>query len=40
MSFSLGLKHRRVLFDIRHDLVRKLNDAAGAKVINDIRLLG
>jgi hypothetical protein len=28
------------LFDIRFDLVRKLNDAAGATVIKDIRLLG
>lgn len=35
---SAALKSQ--LFDIRHDLVRKLNDAAGAKVINDIRLLG
>jgi hypothetical protein len=35
---SAALKSQ--LFDIRYDLVRKLNDAAGAKVINDIRLLG
>ena len=28
------------LFDIRYDLVRKLNEAAGAKVLKDIRLLG
>ena len=31
---------RSQLFDIRFDLVRKLNDAAGATVIKDIRLLG
>ncbi len=28
------------LFDIRHELVAKLNQAAGAKVLKDIRLLG
>lgn len=28
------------LFDIRHELVRKLNEAAGAQVLKDIRLLG
>ena len=31
---------RSQLFDIRHDLVRKLNEAAGANVLKDIRLLG
>ena len=31
---------RSQLFDIRHDLVRRLNEAAGAKVLKDIRLLG
>lgn len=31
---------RTQLFDIRFDLVRKLNDAVGAKVLKDIRLLG
>jgi hypothetical protein len=35
---SAALKSQ--LFDIRHDLVNKLNDAAGAKVLKDIRLLG
>lgn len=30
---------RSQLFDIRFDLVRKLNQAVGAKVLNDIRLL-
>lgn len=28
------------LFEIRHELVRKLNDAAGAQVLKDIRVLG
>ncbi len=28
------------LFDIRHELVRKLNEAAGAQVLKDIRVLG
>ena len=28
------------LFDIRHELVRKLNEAAGAQVLQDIRVLG
>ena len=28
------------LFEIRHELVAKLNQAAGAKVLKDIRLLG
>lgn len=31
---------RSQLFDVRFDLLRKLNDAAGAKVLKDIRLLG
>ena len=31
---------RSQLFDVRLDLLRKLNDAAGAKVLKDIRLLG
>lgn len=31
---------RSQLFDIRHDLVRKLNQAAQADVLKDIRLLG
>lgn len=31
---------RSQLFDMRHDLVRKLNQAAGASVLKDIRLLG
>lgn len=31
---------RSQLFDIRHDLVRKLNEAVGAKILKDIRLLG
>ena len=35
---SAALKSQ--LFDIRYDLVRKLNEAAGAKVLKDIRLLG
>ena len=35
---SAALKSQ--LFDIRHDLVRKLNEAAGANVLKDIRLLG
>ena len=30
---------RSQLFDIRYDLLRKLNEAAGAKVLKDIRLL-
>jgi hypothetical protein len=30
---------RSQLFDIRFDLLRKLNEAAGAKVLKDIRLL-
>ena len=28
------------LFEVRHELVQKLNDAVGAKVLKDIRLLG
>lgn len=35
---SAALKSQ--LFDIRYDLVNKLNQAAGAKVLKDIRLLG
>ena len=35
---SAALKQQ--LFDIRHDLVRRLNEAAGANVLKDIRLLG
>ena len=35
---SAALKSQ--LFDIRFDLVRKLNAAAGADVLKDIRLLG
>ena len=35
---SAALKSQ--LFDIRYDLVNKLNDAVGAKVLKDIRLLG
>ena len=35
---SAALKSQ--LFDIRHDLVRKLNEAARANVLKDIRLLG
>ena len=35
---SAALKSQ--LFDIRYDLVRKLKEAAGAKVLKDIRLLG
>ena len=35
---SAALKSQ--LFEIRHELVQKLNDAAGAKVIKDIRWLG
>ncbi|MBR5854368.1 MAG: DUF721 domain-containing protein [Paludibacteraceae bacterium] len=35
---SAALKSQ--LFEIRHDLVAKLNQAAGAKVLKDIRLLG
>ena len=35
---SAALKSQ--LFDIRHELVDKLNDAAGSKVLKDIRLLG
>lgn len=35
---SAALKSQ--LFDIRYDLVRKLNEVAGAKVLKDIRLLG
>ncbi len=31
---------RSQLFEIRHDIVRKLNDAAQANVLKDIRLLG
>lgn len=31
---------RSQLFDVRFDLLRKLNNAAGAKVLKDIRLLG
>ena len=31
---------RSQLFDIRFELLRKLNEAAGAKVLKDIRLLG
>lgn len=31
---------RSQLFDVRFDLLRKLNEAAGAKVLKDIRLLG
>ena len=31
---------RAQLFEIRHDIVRKLNDAAQANVLKDIRLLG
>lgn len=31
---------RSQLFEMRHDLVRKLNQAAGASVLKDIRLLG
>ncbi|MBQ5389007.1 MAG: DUF721 domain-containing protein [Paludibacteraceae bacterium] len=31
---------RSQLFDIRFDLVRKLNESVGAKVLKDIRLLG
>ena len=30
---------RSQLFEIRYDLLRKLNEAAGAKVLKDIRLL-
>lgn len=28
------------LFEIRHELVRKLNEAVGAQVLKDIRVLG
>lgn len=35
---SAALKSQ--LFDIRYELINKLNQAAGAKVIKDIRLLG
>lgn len=35
---SAALKQQ--LFDIRHNLVRRLNEAAGANVLKDIRLLG
>ena len=35
---SAALKSQ--LFDIRYDLVRKLKESAGAKVLKDIRLLG
>lgn len=31
---------RSQLFEVRHDVVRKLNDAAQANVLKDIRLLG
>lgn len=31
---------RSQLFEMRHELVRKLNQAAGASVLKDIRLLG
>ena len=31
---------RSQLFEIRHDIVKKLNDAAQANVLKDIRLLG
>lgn len=31
---------RSQLFEVRHDVVRKLNDAAHADVLKDIRLLG
>lgn len=31
---------RSQLFEVRHDIVRKLNDAAQANVLKDIRLLG
>lgn len=31
---------RSQLFEVRYDLVRKLNEAAGASVLKDIRLLG
>lgn len=31
---------RSQLFEMRHELVNKLNDAAEAKVLKDIRLLG
>ncbi len=31
---------RSQLFEVRYDLVRKLNDAVGARVLKDIRLLG
>jgi hypothetical protein len=31
---------RQQLFEQRHAIIKKLNDAAGAKVLTDIRLLG
>ncbi len=31
---------RSQLFEVRHEVVRKLNDAAHADVLKDIRLLG
>lgn len=31
---------RSQLFEVRYDLMRKLNEAAGAVVLKDIRLLG
>ena len=31
---------RQQLFEQRHAIVKKLNDAAGSKVLTDIRLLG
>jgi hypothetical protein len=31
---------RSQLFEIRYDLVRKINEAVGAQVVKDIRLLG
>ncbi len=31
---------RSQLFEVRYDLMRKLNEAAGASVLKDIRLLG
>ena len=31
---------RQQLFECRHSVINKLNDAVGAKVVTDIRLLG
>lgn len=31
---------RQQLFEQRHAIIKRLNDAAGAKVLTDIRLLG